>query len=110
MLGPSAVTLIILALIQFVQKLRENRTTLRGGYETREQERNEGDRRWIAAYRTAAEAHLPWDIEVRSALIDLRHEVNHGRVERGEAPRVWEPLPQAPPLFPTLDDHEKSAH
>lgn len=109
LLGPGAITLIVLALFQFVQKLRENRTTLRSSYENREAERSARMEARLDAFYSLAEAHQPWDGEMRAAVVDLRQEVNYLRIDRGEEPRVWVTLPSAPPLFPKFSDHEKSS-
>lgn len=104
LLGPGAATAFVLALFTLYQKLRENRTTLRAAYETREQQRYEQDWQRNEAYRAAAEAHLPYDIEMRAGMMELRHVVNHLERRLGETPTVWTPLPQAPPLFPPRTD------
>jgi hypothetical protein len=100
LLGNGAVTLFILALISLYQKLRENRTTLRAGLETREQMRNERDASWINAYRAAAERHLKYDSEVLQVVSEMRYEIQQLRRENGHEPAVFSPLPDAPPLFP----------
>lgn len=105
LLGPSAVTLIILAVIAFVQKLRENRTTLRAGYEAREQRRYEHAIRRLDAFQACAEAHLPWDNDVRNVVRELQYEVNLGRMEAGKPPRDFTLLAPAPPLFPANEEH-----
>lgn len=100
LLGNGAVTLVVIALLQFLQKLRENRTTLRSGLETREQMRNDNDRSWINAYRSAAEAHLRYDQEILLVVGEMRFEIQRLRRDQGLAPAEFSPLPQAPPLFP----------
>lgn len=95
LVGPGAIGLIVVAFI----KLRENRTTLKYGYE-----QNEAaiQGQWNARYRAAAEKHLPWDADMRTGLLEVRYEVNLLRQEGGKQPRDWTPIPPAPPLFPDL--------
>ena len=85
-------------------KLRENRTTLRFGYDLQMAHR---DARWNAAYRASAEAHLAYDIERDQNIYELRAIVNHLLQRLGEMPREFTPLRPAPPLFPLLDETTK---
>ena len=101
LLGNGAVTLFLLALLNLYQKIRENKTTLRSGLEAREHERNTRDAHRAAAMQALAEAHLPWDQDMRTAVFELRYEVNMLKQSNGEEPRVWTPIPPAPPLFPS---------
>lgn len=107
LLGPSAITLIILAVFQFVQKLRENRTTLKGGYETREAQRNERVESRLNTMEALAEAHLPWDTEVRHNLRQLQSVVNTLEKDQGRPPTEFGDLRPAPPLFPQPDAAKK---
>jgi len=100
LLGNGAVTLLILAAVQLFQKLRDNRTTLRAGLESREQMRNERDASWINAYRAAAEKHLKYDADVLRVVSEMRFEIQQLRREQGHPPAEFSPLPDAPPLFP----------
>lgn len=100
LLGNGALTVTIVALIQLYQKLRDNRTTLRTGLEAREQMRNDNDRSWINAYRSAAEKHLKYDSEVLQVVSEMRYEIQQLRREQGHPPASFSPLPIAPPLFP----------
>ena len=100
LLGNGAVTLFLLALLNLYQKIRENKTTLRSGLEQREQERNRRDAWRATVMQSLAEAHLPWDQDMRTGMFELRYEVNKLRQENGEEPRAWTPIPPAPPLFP----------
>ena len=106
LLGPGAVTAIMLAVFTLIQKLRENRTTLRTAYETREQARYDQDSKWIAAYRSAAEAHLAYDQEVLLLVGELRYEIQRLRRDQGLTPVEFSPLPKAPPLFPEPQPRE----
>ena len=102
LLGNGAITVFILALIGLYQRIRDNRTTLRAGLEAREQQRHEHDAEWINAYRSAADKHLEYDLEMRSVVGELRVEVNRLKISLGQEPHAFVPLPSAPPLFPPL--------
>lgn len=104
LLGNGAITVLILAGIQLVQKMRENRTVLRTAYETREQRRYEQDAHWVASYRAAAEAHLEWDQDMRISNVTLQAAVNRLEERAGGPLTKFEPLPKAPPLFPPIED------
>lgn len=82
-------------------KLRENRTTLRYGYDIQEAQRNA---RWNAAYRAAAEVHLVYDLERDQNIYELRSIVNHLLQRLGEPAREFTPLRPPPPLFPILEE------
>src|SRR5215216_6091428 len=100
LLGNGAVTLIIIALVQFVQKVRDNKTTLRTSYETREQARYVRDSDWNDKYRSAAEKHMQYDIAILGVVTELRTQVQILRKDQGLEPAVFTVLPIAPPLFP----------
>lgn len=93
LVGPGSIGLIILAII----KLRENRTTLKFGYEAQQHGQ---DARWNAAYRAGAEAHLPWDVNRLGEIHELQSFANFLLKRLGEPEREYTPIPPAPPLFP----------
>jgi hypothetical protein len=99
LIGPGTIGLIILAII----KLRENRTTLRFGYEAQQAGQ---EARWNAAYRAAAENHLLYDIERDRNIYELRSVVDHLLQRLGDPPMEWSPLRPPPPLFPNLQSQE----
>ena len=100
LMGNGAVTIFLIALLGLYQKLRENKTTLRAGLEAREQQRNERDANWIDNYRSAAEAHMEWDQEMRSSNVHLQVAVNRLEERSGAPLTRFDPIPKAPPLFP----------
>jgi hypothetical protein len=103
-LGNGAITVFILALVGLYQKLKENKTTLRAGLEAREQARNERDAKWIDLYRSAAEAHMEWDQDMRASNVTLQVAVNRLEAGAGQPLTKFEPIKKAPPLFPQSMD------
>lgn len=62
-------------------------------HSSRQASRDEETVRWNAAYRTAAERHLRWDMMIL------------GRLQRVEQINgIIEAVPDPPPLFPTAQD------
>jgi heme exporter protein D len=107
-LGPSAITLIVLAMLKFIQSMRENRTSLRSSYDAREQRRYERMERRLNAMVSLAERHLPWDVEMKQTQMETQSAVH--RLERSQGLPItdFSPIRPAPPLFPA--EHFPNGH
>lgn len=57
---------------------------------------------WNAGYRAGAEPHLYWDLDRAADIRQLRDVVNHLEEKLGEPLTQFQPIPDAPPLFPKL--------
>jgi hypothetical protein len=104
LLGPGAGTVIGIALLTLIKSFRDNRTKLREGYEQREQRRYDRALRRLDAFQACAEAHQPWDVDMRVGMSEIRHELNLIREEAGKPPREWHTIPPPPPLFPPPEE------
>lgn len=104
LLGSGAVTLVIVAIVQGVVKLYENRTTLKHAKITANKDEELAAEQWNAAYRAAVERHLPYDLQLRQDIMQLRSEVNDLRRAMHWEPRDFLALPPPPPLFPNRQD------
>ena len=96
---------VIGAVVTGYFKFRENRTTLRYGYDIAQAQR---DSKWNALYRAAAEAHLRYDLQRDQNIYELRSLVNHLLTRLGEPAAEFTPLEPWPPLFPMLDETSKA--
>jgi hypothetical protein len=92
-LGSSTVVGVMVAVVAGIMKLYQNHIMGR-----REDDRTESE--WASEFRAAAEAHLPWDQEMRSNVIRLEGLVNDLRERNGLDPILFAKIPPAPPLFP----------
>lgn len=106
LLGSGALTVVLVALIQAGLKIYENRTTIRAarqkGMTEGDQAQTERDATWNAAYRSAAEAHIRYDIAMANRVYTLEHMVNDLLEDADKPPHVFPPMPEPPPLFPDV--------
>jgi len=107
-LGPTAMATIVVALIQVVMKIRDNRAARRLGLDQGFLTRYSDDARWINAYRHAAERHMGWDQDRRMGEITLQIAVNRLEAQQGLPMTKFDPIPPAPSLFPTMEDEQDS--
>jgi hypothetical protein len=105
LLGPGGAVVVTVTVLQVVQKIKENRAARRMGLDAQFQARYAGDVMWINAYRSCAELHGRWDVEVRITDERKNNAINRLEEKLGMVPTKFEPLATPPPLFPQLDDH-----
>lgn len=97
LLGPGALTVILIALWQGALEYRKVRT---GRQAVREDHTADRDADWNADYRSYAEAHMPWDQQIQARV--YRHEIAINQLQQAASLPVtqFDPMPPPPPLFP----------
>lgn len=107
LLGSGAITTVILAAFAGAYRIYQNRKTRLDAIEAQrlsiERGDEQSDAEWNADYRAAGEEHLEWDVDRRGDIVELRQIVNHLLERLGEKPRVFDPIPDPPRLFPRRD-------